>query len=81
MELIINWLFNSCRWGHKWRKKDGNLMKIRSAERGFPGEVLVKNPDGGWLRYERYCKRCLHTQYLRQLDDTGREAKWEDVPK
>lgn len=75
MNLIIQWLFYSCRFGHKWNNKDGGLNAIRSADRGLPGEILFKNPDGGWLRYRRYCKRCDHAQYLNKD-----KSEWTDMP-
>jgi hypothetical protein len=79
MELILTF-FTSCWLRHKWHRKQGNPTRIRSAERSLvPGEVLFKNPDGGWLRHERFCIRCGQREYLRQLNDAGTEAKWEKV--
>lgn len=81
MELIINWLFNSCRFGHRWANRKGSLRRIRSAERVGSGEMLVKNPDGGWLRFERRCGRpgCGYRQYLKQLNTAGTKGKWVDL--
>lgn len=76
------WLRDPCKFRHKWSKKDGDFAYIRSADRGkSPGEELFKNPDGGWLRWERCCRRCFHRQYLRRRDTEGNAAEWADVDK
>lgn len=77
---ISDWLRNPCKFRHRWVNKNGQYSYIRSAERDKTRcEVLLKNPDGGWLRYERCCVRCSHRQYLKQLDFAGTRAKWADV--
>ncbi len=77
MNLILH-LLNTCWFFHRWANKCGGLASIRSAERGkLLGEVLYKNPDGGWYRHERWCIRCGRREYLRMLNEDGTKADWE----